>query len=31
MIEADLFRKINFDDIIMDIARHKTRKKNFDM
>ena len=27
MIEADLLRKIIFDDIIKDLARHKSRKK----
>ena len=27
MIEADLLRKINLDDIIKDFARHKSRKK----
>ena len=27
MIEADLLRMINFDDMIMDFARHKSRKR----
>ena len=27
MIEADLLRKINFDDMIKYFARHKSRKK----
>ena len=31
MNEADLLCKINFDDIIMDFARQKSRKKNFKM
>ena len=29
MIEADLIRKSNFDDIIKDLARHKSEKNNF--
>ena len=31
MIDADSLCKINFDDIIKDFARHKSRKKNFQM
>ena len=31
MIEADLLRKDNFDDIITDFARHISRKRNFKM
>ena len=31
MIEADLWRKINFDDMIKDFARHKSRYNNFRM
>ena len=27
MVEADLLRKINLDDIIMEVAKHKSRKK----
>ena len=27
MIEADLMCKINFDDMIKDFAKHKSRKK----
>lgn len=31
MIEADLLRKINFDDVLKNFARRKSRKKNFKM
>ena len=31
MIESDLLRKIIFDDIIKDFARHKSRKQNYEM
>ena len=31
MIESDLLHNINFDGIILDFARYKSGKKNFDM
>ena len=31
LIEADLLGKINFDDIIKNLARHKSGQKNFEM
>ena len=31
MIEADLLRKVNLDDIIKDFVRHKSRKNNHKM
>ena len=31
MIEADVLRKINFDDVLKNFARRKSRKKSFKM
>ena len=31
VIETDLLRRINIDDIIKDFARHKSRKKSYKM
>ena len=31
MIEADLLRKINFDDIIQDFTWHRSKKHNIKM